>query len=130
MKGRLKGSGSLFHSFARPVAGVLVHSGQGIKQCAFSHVWISCQRDGPWRVLFGSGSLPESLSLRFHEDIAAVPVPDGDDCSADQESAGIAGRTAAHAGNFCIHSKSQIQEPPPELFGTGKLSDAGALPGL
>ena len=126
MQSRLKRTGGLFHGFSRPASGVLPEARKSVENGALSHIRITRQgrRSGSW-----------SLSLRgrtllFYENLPAVPVPDGNDCAADQKCFWVAGRAAPHTGYFCIFTKSQIQKTPPKFPGTGKLSDTRALPGI
>ena len=111
-----EGAGGLFHSLARPVSGMLPKARQGIEKRAFSHIWIAGQGDGD---LLGAGTL--------YQDILAVPVPDGDDSAADQESVGVAGRAVSHAGDVCMRPKPQIQETAPQGAGAENFFYAGRL---
>ena len=84
MKSSPKSPGGPLHGFSGPVPRVLAKSREAVEDGAFSHIGISGQ---------GGGSGRRS----FHQDLPAVPVPEGDDASPYQKGSGIAGGASADA---------------------------------
>ncbi len=88
---------SVFHGFARPVAGVLFHSGEAVEKGAFAYVGIAGQGNG----FVAGGRL-------FDEDFFPFCRADGDDGAADEIGAGVAGRAFSYALDEGLVYKSEI----------------------
>ena len=101
---------------ACPVAGMLVHTGQCVKNCRLADIGIARQRD-----CFGP------VSFLLHQNIAAVAFADRDYRVMDQKAQRIAARTPTDAFHLRAFYQTQIQQPAPHAACCPERADCPLL---
>jgi hypothetical protein len=132
---------------SRPVAGVLVHTGQSVEDRAFAYVWVSSQGNHlvAWRLSLNNQSGINGFDSHravckahsdtpglqcVNQDISAIFGTDCDYGPPDQKSRWVVSRASAQTFHIRIFNQPNIQQAAPHAPGGLQRDDGGVLTGL